>query len=187
MSTNPHHPPLLGPADPAAVLPRLLALLLLALAAVAMPAASAQGEPGQSNLLELSSFPRSTLTIHSASSPAAHVFRIWLADTPPRQQQGLMFVRDLPAEEGMLFVERQSRVWGMWMKNTFIPLDMLFIDSRGRVAAIFERTVPHSLQTLSWPKPVKAVLELRGGETARRGIRVGDRVDHPAFRGKNPA
>ena len=111
------------------------------------------------------------------------MFRIWLADTPPRQQQGLMFVRDLPAEEGMLFVERQSRVWGMWMKNTFVPLDMLFIDSRGRVAAIFERTVPHSLQTLSFPKPVKAVLELRGGETVRRGIRVGDRVEHAAFRG----
>ena len=132
--------------------------------------------------MELSSFPRSTLTIHSASRPDAQVFRIWLADTPPRHQQGLMYVRDLPAEEGMLFVEKQSRVWGMWMKNTYIPLDMLFIDARGRVAAIFERTVPQSLQTLSHPKPVKAVLELRGGETARRGIRVGDRVDHPAFR-----
>jgi uncharacterized membrane protein (UPF0127 family) len=152
-------------------------MLLGWVAAAAAPAQDA------GTLLELSSFPRSTLTIHSATSPDAHVFRIWLADTSPRQQQGLMFVRDLPAEEGMLFVERQSRVWGMWMKNTYIPLDMLFIDSRGRVAAIFERTVPHSLQTLSFPKPVKAVLELRGGETARRGIRVGDRVEHPAFRG----
>jgi hypothetical protein len=157
-----------------------VAALLTLLGLVAAAAAPAQ-EPGA--LLELSSFPRSTLTIHSATSPDAHVFRIWLADTPPRQQQGLMFVRDLPAEEGMLFVERQSRVWGMWMKNTFVPLDMLFIDSRGRVAAIFERTVPHSLQTLSFPKPVKAVLELRGGETVRRGIRVGDRVEHAAFRG----
>jgi uncharacterized protein len=81
-----------------------------------------------------------------------------------------------------LFVDAQSRVWGMWMKNTFIPLDMVFIDARGRVAAIVERTVPQSLQTQSYPKPVKAVLELRGGETARRGIRVGDRVEHPAFR-----
>ena len=143
--------------------------------------AGAQDE-GRDRLLELSSFPRSTLTVHSATRPDAHVFRIWLADTPPRQQQGLMFVRDLPAEEGMLFVDRQTRIWGMWMKNTFIPLDMVFIDARGRVAAIFERTVPQSLQTLSHPKPVKAVLELRGGETARRGIRVGDRVEHPAFR-----
>jgi hypothetical protein len=88
----------------------LLALVMLA-AAAPMPAQDA------GPLLELSSFPRSTLTIHSATSPDAHVFRIWLADTPPRQQQGLMFVRDLPAEEGMLFVERQSRVWGMWMRT----------------------------------------------------------------------
>jgi uncharacterized membrane protein (UPF0127 family) len=164
---------------------RACAAALLALAAlatlVAPEPARAQDE-GREGLMELSSFPRSTLTIHSATSPDAHVFRIWLADTPPRQQQGLMYVRDLPAEEGMLFVDRQSRVWGMWMKNTFIPLDMVFIDARGRVAAIAERTVPHSLQTVSHPKPVKAVLELRGGETARRGIRVGDRVDHPAFR-----
>jgi uncharacterized membrane protein (UPF0127 family) len=156
-----------------------VALLLMLATPFAAPAL-AQDE-GQ--LLELSSFPRSTLTIHSASRPDAHVFRIWLADTPPRHQQGLMFVRDLPAEEGMLFVDQKSRVWGMWMKNTFIPLDMVFIDARGRVAAIFERTVPHSLKTLSYPKPVKAVLELRGGEAARRGIRVGDRVEHPAFRG----
>ncbi len=160
-------------------------MLLLALAMLCGTPAPAQDERGAA-LLELSSFPRSTLTIHSATRPDAQVFRIWVADTPPRQQQGLMFVRDLPAEEGMLFVERQSRVWGMWMKNTFIPLDMLFVDSRGRVAAIFERTVPHSLQTLSWPKPVKAVLELRGGETARRGLRVGDRVEHPAFRSAGP-
>ncbi len=187
MSTNPRFPPQPRRAESAALLPWLLALLLSALAAVAMPVARAQDPPGTSGLLELSSFPRAALTIHSATSPDAHVFRVWVADTPQRHQQGLMYVRDLPAEEGMLFVESQSRVWGMWMKNTFIPLDMVFIDSRGRIAAIFERTVPHSLQTLSWPKPVKGVLELRGGETARRGIRVGDRVAHPAFRGKNPA
>jgi len=157
-----------------------MAVLAMALLSAAAPARAQ--DDGREGLMELSSFPRSTLTIHSASSPDAHVFRIWLADTPPRQQQGLMYVRDLPAEEGMLFVDRQVRVWGMWMKNTFIPLDMVFIDARGRVAAIFERTLPQSLQTLSHPKPVKGVLELRGGETARRGIRVGDRVDHPVFR-----
>jgi uncharacterized protein len=159
-----------------------LLLAVVALVAAGSPAPARAQDEGRESLLELSSFPRSTLTIHSATRPDAHVFRIWLADTPARQQQGLMYVRDLPAEEGMLFLDRQSRVWGMWMKNTFIPLDMVFIDARGRVAAIFERTVPQSLQTVSHPKPVKAVLELRGGEAARRGLRVGDRVDHPAFR-----
>lgn len=151
------------------------------LAPAALPPALASDAP-EGPSLELSSFPRSTLTVHSATSPAAQVFRIWVADTGERQQQGLMYVRDLPDDEGMLFYGPESRVWGMWMKNTFIPLDMVFIDTRGRVVTVFERTVPHSLQTLSWPNPVKAVLELRGGEVARRGIRVGDRVEHPAFR-----
>ena len=164
---------------------RLLAGLLLAFATLTTglpPAGARDADPDTRPLLELASFPRSALTIRSATRSDGHVFRVWIADTPPRQSQGLMYVRDLPADEGMLFFDRQSRVWAMWMKNTFIPLDMLFIDARGRVVAIFERTVPQSLQSLSHPQPVKAVLELRGGETTRRGIRVGDQVDHPAFR-----
>lgn len=161
---------------------RLLELLLLALPlGLATSGCAAQS----AQLLELSSFPRSALTIHASGSRGA-VFRIWIADTPERQAQGLMYVRDLPADEGMLFVNRESRVAAMWMKNTFIPLDMVYIDARGRIVRIFERTVPQSLQTLSHPDPVMAVLELRGGECARRGIRVGDRVDHPAFRASGP-
>ncbi len=156
---------------------RLLAAALL-LAVLGAPAVARDD-----GLLELSSFPRSTLTVHGGGT--GHVFRIWVADTPERQSQGLMFVRDLPADEGMLFVNRESRAMSMWMKNTFIPLDMLFIDSRGRVLRIFERTVPQSLQTLSHDEPVKAVLELRGGEAQRRGLKAGDRVEHAAFRGRS--
>ena len=161
-----------------------LALLLAAATLAAGGARAADLDAGP--LLELTSFPRSTLTIHSATGPQGQVFRVWLADTPQRQSQGLMYVRDLPADEGMLFFDRQSRIWAMWMKNTVVSRDMLFIDARGRVVAIRERTVPHSLQTLSHPQPVKAVLELKGGETARRGLRVGDRVEHPLFRGRGP-
>jgi hypothetical protein len=158
--------------------PRRLALALL-LAAALLPAASPAlaREPA---LLELSSYPRSTLTIHGSGS--GHVFRVWIADTPERQQQGLMFVRDLPADEGMLFVNQDPRPMSMWMKNTYIALDMLFVDSRGRILRIFERTVPQSLETLGHSEPVRAVLELRGGEVARRGLKVGDRVEHAAFR-----
>jgi hypothetical protein len=151
----------------------LAGLVVLALAAAGFAAARDAG------LLELSSFPRSALTIHGGGS--AHAVRVWIADTPERQSQGLMYVRDLPADEGMLFVNREPRPMSMWMKNTFIPLDMLFIDARGRVLHIFERTVPHSLETLGHPAPVKAVLELRGGEVARRGLKVGDRVEHGTF------
>lgn len=159
----------------------LLALLLAATLLSAAPPAL----PREPDLLELSSFPRSTLTIHGRGS--GHVFRVWIADTPERQQQGLMFVRDLPADEGMLFVNSEPRPMSMWMKNTYIALDMLFIDSRGRILRIFERTVPQSLETLGHGEPVRAVLELRGGEVARRGLKVGDRVEHPTFRGAGAA
>ena len=156
------------------VAPLVVALLFAALPIGAVPAQTGE-------LLELSTFPRSVLTIEHGAQ--RHQFNVWLADTAERQMQGLMFVRDLPADQGMLFVNREPRVVSMWMKNTFIPLDMLFIDARGRIVKIFERTVPQSLDTLSAPKPVKAVLELRGGEAARRGIRAGDRVRHAAFTG----
>jgi hypothetical protein len=134
----------------------------------------------QQALLELSSYPQGTLQILAADG-GRHTFRIWIADTPARQMQGLMFVRDLPAEQGMLFVHREPLVASMWMKNTFIPLDMLFIDARGRVVSIAESTTPHSLDTISAGRPVTGVLELRGGEVARRGIRRGDRVLHQHF------
>ena len=134
----------------------------------------------QQKVLELASFPRSALTITSAGK--AHTFNVWIADTPERQSQGLMFVRDLPASEAMLFTHAEPRLASMWMKNTYIPLDLLFIDARGRIVRIFERTIPQSLQTLSASEPVTGVLELRGGEVAKRGIRVGDRVQHPHFR-----
>jgi uncharacterized membrane protein (UPF0127 family) len=66
----------------------------------------------------------------------------------------------------------------MWMKNTYIPLDMLFIDSHGRIVCLLAMAKPQSLEILSCPKPAKAVLEIGGGEAAERGIRVGDRVVH---------
>ena len=84
----------------------------------------------------------------------------------------------LAADEGMLFPQAQPRVMSMWMKNTYIPLDMLFIDSRGRIVCLLANTRPQSLEILSCAKPAKAVLEIGGGEAAERGIRVGDQVIH---------
>jgi uncharacterized membrane protein (UPF0127 family) len=102
--------------------------------------------------------------------------------------QGLMFVRDLPPDRGMLFVEERPRIATMWMKNTYIPLDMLFIDTRGKVVRILPMAQPFSLDILSSLTPIKAVLELRGGEAARRNIRVGDSVVHGVFKArKRPA
>lgn len=140
------------------------------IAACAAAACSAQSAA----LEDLATFPQTTLEI--ASGAERHEFRVWVADTPARQSQGLMFVRDLPADRGMLFVHAEPRVAGMWMKNTYIALDMLFVAPDGRIVHIAERTRPHSLATISAGVPVKAVLELRGGEVARRGLRVGDTV-----------
>ena len=80
-----------------------------------------------------------------------------------------------------LFIYRISAVQRMWMKNTLIPLDMLFIAGDGRIVRIAERTVPRSLETISSGVPVTAVLEVNGGTVSRLKISVGDRVVHPAF------
>ncbi len=140
------------------------------------------GAQAEGPQLDLAGFPQSSLTIHS--SAGAHEFQIWTASTQQQQMQGLMFVRDLPAERGMLFVEQRPRIATMWMKNTYIPLDMLFIDTRGKVVRILPMTQPFSLDILSSLTPIKAVLELRGGEAARRHIRVGDAVSHAVFRAR---
>ena len=92
-----------------------------------------------------------------------------------------MFVTHLPIEEGMLFPEDKPRIMTMWMKNTLIPLDMLFIDTHGKILCLLQNTQPESLETLSCDKPVKAVLEIGGGEARRRGIKVGDTVVHATF------
>lgn len=124
-------------------------------------------------------FPRSALEIRSHRG--RQWFNVRVADTDARQELGLMYVTRLPADEGMLFPQQQPRVMSMWMKNTYIPLDMLFIDSRGRIVCLLANTRPQSLDILSCPKPAKAVLEIGGGEAAERGIRVGDRVIHATF------
>jgi uncharacterized membrane protein (UPF0127 family) len=127
------------------------------------------------DIQDLTSFPRTTLVIHSKPQPQQ--FNVWVADTAARQQQGLMFVRDLPAGEGMVFINEKPRVAAMWMKNTYISLDMLFVTPDGRIAKIAENTVPHSLKTVGADVPVIAVVELKGGEAGRRGLKVGDLVD----------
>jgi uncharacterized protein len=158
-----------------ALLPRTLAMLLAAALLVA-GAARAQDE---SHVLDLASYPRTTLEIshHAAGQPAHRFpFTVWVADTQPRAEQGLMFVRDLPEGLGMIFPLEPPRIENMWMKNTYIELDMLFIDSNGRVAKILARARPLSEQILSSDIPVAAVLELKGGAAARLGLQVGDSV-----------
>lgn len=153
---------------------RAAALLLLVMLAALAPARMAVAEGG------LASFERDRLVIETAKGDR-HDFSVELAITPQQQQQGLMFRRDMAPDAGMLFVYRPERVVSMWMKNTMIPLDMLFIAEDGRVVKVVERAVPLSLKTISSDRPVRAVLELNGGTVARLGFRTGDRVLHGTF------
>jgi uncharacterized protein len=132
-------------------------------------------------LEDLSNFPRTTLEIlHGKSKKEARQFTIWIADTEARQEQGLMFVRDLPAGQGMLFPQKTPRPMSMWMKNTYVELDMVFIGEKGVIDQIIEHAQPLSLKTLSSEKPVAAVLEIKGGEAARLELKVGDKVSWSA-------
>jgi uncharacterized protein len=124
-------------------------------------------------------FPTSELTIISASGP--HRFKVELAETPQQMTQGLMFRTSLAPDAGMLFDYRQPTAATMWMRNTLIPLDMLFVDARGRIVNIHERAVPQSDDVIAAAEPVRAVIELNGGTAERLGIEPGDRVVHPIF------
>jgi len=147
-------------------------VLFMLLGLLAFTACKAQ--VSQQNLISLDEFPKGTLEI--VHDKQAHKFDIWIAQTPGQQTQGLMFVRDLPENRGMLFIAQPPRVFSMWMMNTYIPLDMVFIGDDGRIKKIVANTTPHSRATISSDVPVKAILELKGGEAGRRGLQVGDRV-----------
>ncbi|WP_287783491.1 DUF192 domain-containing protein [Oceanibaculum sp.] len=127
------------------------------------------------------SFERSGLIIETAQGQQ-HRFDVELAVTPAQQAQGLMYRQRMEPDAGMLFLYDRPQGVAMWMKNTLIPLDMFFIDARGRITGIEERTVPFSTQTIESPGLASAVLELNAGTAERLGIRVGDRLVHPAFR-----
>jgi uncharacterized membrane protein (UPF0127 family) len=162
------------------LLPTLLILTLSGLPACALPsqaaAATAAFEPAQ-----LKGFPRGQMTVERAQG--RDNFHIWIADTPAQQEQGLMWLRELPADYGMVFALNQPRPMSMWMKNTYISLDMLFFDTDGRILSIARNTQPLSLAIIDSGVAVAGVVEIRGGEAARRGIAVGDRIRYSSEAG----
>ncbi len=122
-------------------------------------------------------FERSALVIETAAG-ARYPFEVELALTPEQQARGLMFRDSLAPDAGMLFVFERPRHAAFWMRNTLIPLDMLFLREDGTVVRIAERTEPLSEESVPSGQPVKAVLEITGGLSAQLGIRPGDRVLH---------
>jgi hypothetical protein len=125
-------------------------------------------------------FPRSTLQVATPDA-RLHRFNIWLADDEARRNRGLMFVKHLNAADGMLFVYPQPQMIAMWMKNTFIPLDMLFVAPDGKVTRVVANTEPQSLKTIESGGMVIGVVELAAGTAARLKITPGAQVIHPAF------
>jgi len=120
-------------------------------------------------------FGRNTLVI-SASEYVCHRIDVWIAVTSRQHSRGLMHVRYLPADAGMLFVYRDPARRSMWMKNTYLPLDMLFIRRDGTVSSLVADTEPLSLRSISSIEPVTFVLELNAGTTARLHIGIDSQV-----------
>lgn len=149
---------------------RLAAALLLIAGLAAAPAALGQDAP-------LSKLEPVTV----ATDLGATMFTAEIADTEPLRERGLMFRQRLPEDRAMLFDFEAPRAVAMWMKNTLIPLDMVFIRNDGVVAYVAENTVPGSLDAVGVQEPVRAVLEVAGGTAKRIGLRSGDRVYHRIF------
>jgi uncharacterized membrane protein (UPF0127 family) len=124
-------------------------------------------------------FEESPLTIESAAGTLT--FQVELAITPEQRRQGLMFRESLDPDRGMLFDFGRTGPVTMWMRNTYVSLDMLFIDDDGRIHRIAADTQPLSDAVIGSGGPVRAVLELPAGTSAEQGIKVGDLVVHPMF------
>lgn len=132
--------------------------------------------------------------LHAADDPKLEIvtvdnksyrFQVEVARTPEQQTQGLMFRRSMAPDAGMLFLNDPPRVMTMWMRNTFLPLDMIFFDQQGRVTRIAERTVPLSEAIIPSGGPVQGVLEVNAGTAAKLGLKPGDRLVHPSIRRTN--
>ena len=113
-----------------------------------------------------------------------HVFSVEMATTEEEKTTGLMYRKELPDGKGMLFDFSPEQQVSMWMKNTYISLDMIFIRADGRILRIAENTEPLSTKIISSGGPAKAVLEVIAGKAQKYGIQPGDRVAHPLFNGR---
>ena len=128
---------------------------------------------------DLANFTKSKLVIETAKGKFS--FDIELALSEEQMEQGLMYRRSLAPDAGMLFDYGTPRPITMWMKNTLIPLDMIFIGNDGRVLDFHERAVPLSLDTIESKEPARAVLEVNGGTVAKLGVKPGDLIRYAAF------
>jgi uncharacterized membrane protein (UPF0127 family) len=121
-----------------------------------------------------------TAQLKITGSSGDHLLSVELALNPAQQRQGLMYRRDMPDDHGMLFIYGTEKEIGMWMKNTLMPLDMLFFNQDGKITRIARNTEPFSERIIRSGSPVYGVLEVKAGTSDRLRINVGDRVHLPA-------
>ncbi len=148
---------------------RLCASLVFLCASPAVLAIDAPPPPGNLERLEI------------VTASGTHEFSVEVMRSGPQRERGLMFRRFLPQDRGMLFDFATERPLTMWMKNTYLPLDMIFIGHAGKVVGIAENTEPLSKKIIPSTAPAYGVLEVNGGTAARIGLRIGDSVHHPLF------
>jgi hypothetical protein len=117
------------------------------------------------------------LVLHTAGGD--HTFNVQVVDTPETRAQGLMFVQELADDAGMLFDFKEEREVSFWMRNTFIPLDMIFIGADGEVKTIHVNARPQDPTSIPSEVPVQFVLEIPGGRSEEIGLEPGDTVEHP--------
>lgn len=152
--------------------------LMLAAALLAAPLGACRTEPGAQAAAKADS-GLELIPLEIRSSGKVHKFTVEVARTEEEQAQGLMFRQSLAPDRGMLFPFSPPRPASFWMKNTFIPLDMIFVRADGTIARIADNTVPQSLDQVQVGEPVAAVLELAGGRAAELGISDSDKVSWP--------
>jgi uncharacterized membrane protein (UPF0127 family) len=134
---------------------------------------------GCSRSAPVSTLPTEKITIDTANGPVR--FTVEIASDPASQERGLMFRTAMALNAGMLFDLHQPQIARFWMKNTILPLDMLFVRADGTIASIADNTEPYSLDVISSDEPVLAVIELNAGRAYYMGIEPGDRVHASIF------
>lgn len=154
-------------------LSRLLAVvcgMVLFASVILAPPVTAQPQP---------TLPQSDLVITTAKGPQK--FKVELADNDASRSRGMMFRTSMAPDAGMLFDFKNEQMASFWMRNTLLPLDMLFIKADGTILNIHQRAIPHDESGINSTGPVRAVLEVNGGTASRLGIKPGDKVQHAIF------
>jgi uncharacterized membrane protein (UPF0127 family) len=160
----------MSPTLRASMIERIACAVLFVMAAACLVASSPTARGAEQQTLEI------------ASKTGVHVFAVELAVTDEERARGLMYRRSVPESYGMLFDFKRDQGVTMWMRNTYVSLDMIFIQSDGRIRRIAENTETESDKIISSGGPVRAVLEVVAGTARKLGIEAGDRVATPILR-----